>query len=86
MLTSLRSSRMSLLTYLPTYILTYLHAHLSAQLVSVVQCAHAIGIVHRDLKLENVLLCGEPGVPDARHVRLIDWGLAHQHALDADGR
>jgi len=57
-----------------------------AQLVSVVQCAHAFGIVHRDLKLENVLLCGEPGEPDARHVRLVDWGLAHQHAIDADGR
>jgi len=60
-------------------------APLFAQLVDAVRAAHGLGIAHRDLKLENVLLCGKPGEPDAKQIKLIDWGLAHQHAFAPDG-
>lgn len=56
-----------------------------AQLADSVRAAHALGIVHRDLKLENVLLCGREGEPDCHSIKLIDWGLAHQHQLTSEG-
>lgn len=68
-----------------------------AQLVDAVGAAHRLGIAHRDLKLENVLLAAKPAAAKgaaakaaaadgaARRIKLIDWGLAHQHALDEDG-
>lgn len=61
-------------------------APMFAQLVDAVRCAHQMGIAHRDLKLENVLLRGRAGEPDEEEIVLIDWGLAHQHALDAHCR
>jgi serine/threonine-protein kinase Chk1 len=39
---------------------------------------HARGVVHRDLKLENVMLCAE----DPKGIRLIDFGLAVQLKVD----
>ena len=53
------------------------------QMVQGVRDAHARGITHRDLKLENVLYVqrAAAGAP----VKLIDWGLAHQHAVRHDG-
>ena len=59
---------------------------LFAQLCDSVRAAHILGIVHRDLKLENVLLVGKEGESGSQAIKLIDWGLAHQHALTADGK
>merc|ERR1711995_79584 len=79
-------------------------APLYAQLCDAVHAAHGLGIAHRDLKLENVLLVrkknapisprrgghaaaaaagggGGGGGPHANALKLIDWGLAHQHAF-----
>lgn len=42
---------------------------------------HSIGIVHRDVKLENVLLVAE----DPRSLKLIDFGLAVQLEKDPEG-
>lgn len=39
------------------------------------------GVIHGDLRLDNVLLRLSPGVPD---LRLVDWELAGQGAPDAD--
>lgn len=39
------------------------------------------GVIHRDIKLENVMLCGD----DPHGIRLIDFGLAVQLPLDEDG-
>jgi len=50
-------------------------------LVGAVKECHARGVVHRDIKLENVMLCAE----DAHAVRLIDFGLAVQLKLNEDG-
>jgi len=64
-------------------------APLCAQLCDAVRTAHDLGIAHRDLKLENVLLVRKKNAPatsaGASPIKLIDWGLAHQHALRADG-
>lgn len=50
-------------------------------LVDAIAYCHKIGVVHRDLKLENVMLCAESPV----EIRLIDFGLATQLQLDDDG-
>lgn len=38
--------------------------------------AHAAGVVHRDLKLDNVFLCDNPEDPSCPRVKLVDWGIA----------
>jgi len=42
---------------------------------------HTLGVVHRDIKLENVMLCAE----DPHAVKLVDFGLAVQVPQNADG-
>jgi serine/threonine-protein kinase len=38
--------------------------------------AHAAGVIHRDLKLDNVFLCDNPEAPNAPKVKVLDWGIA----------
>ncbi|HTR49241.1 MAG TPA: serine/threonine-protein kinase [Kofleriaceae bacterium] len=38
--------------------------------------AHAAGIIHRDLKLDNVFLIDDPEDPSVPRVKLLDWGIA----------
>jgi serine/threonine-protein kinase len=45
------------------------------ELCDVLAAAHAAGVTHRDLKLDNVVLLDEPG-PGGRRVKLLDWGMA----------
>jgi serine/threonine protein kinase len=45
------------------------------ELCDVLTAAHAAGVTHRDLKLDNVLLLDEPG-PGGRRIKLLDWGMA----------
>ena len=46
------------------------------ELCDVLRAAHAAGVVHRDLKLDNVFLCDTP-FADGRRIKLLDWGVAH---------
>ncbi|HSD89991.1 MAG TPA: serine/threonine-protein kinase [Kofleriaceae bacterium] len=46
------------------------------ELCDVLRVAHSAGIVHRDLKLDNVFLTDKP-FADNRRVKLLDWGVAH---------
>ena len=39
------------------------------------QAAHALGVVHRDVKPDNLFLVGAPGADDVK-VKLIDFGMA----------
>ncbi len=43
---------------------------LANQVLSVLVCAHARGIIHRDIKLENIIVTDEAAY-------VIDWGIAH---------
>ncbi len=46
------------------------------ELCDVLTSAHAAGVVHRDLKLDNVFLLEAP-CAGGHHVKLVDWGVAH---------
>jgi serine/threonine-protein kinase len=45
------------------------------ELCEVLEAAHAAGVTHGDLKVENVLLLDQPGA-GGRRVKLVDWGIA----------
>ena len=46
------------------------------ELCDILRAAHAAGVVHRDLKLDNVFVLDTPYAGD-RRVKLLDWGVAH---------
>jgi serine/threonine-protein kinase len=45
------------------------------EVCDVLGAAHAAGVVHRDLKLDNVVLLAAPGA-GGRRTKLLDWGVA----------
>ena len=45
------------------------------QILAGLSAAHEVGIIHRDLKLENVFLC-DPDVEGQRTVKILDFGIA----------
>jgi serine/threonine-protein kinase len=51
------------------------------ELCDILRAAHASGIVHRDLKLDNVFLLDTPYSRD-RRVKLLDWGVAYVEGED----
>ncbi|HSN89722.1 MAG TPA: serine/threonine-protein kinase [Anaeromyxobacteraceae bacterium] len=46
---------------------------LVAQVLDLLEAAHALGIVHRDVKPSNVMVCAEPG---SERAKVLDLGLA----------
>ncbi len=46
------------------------------ELCDILRAAHAAGVIHRDLKLDNVFLVDQP-YSGYRRVKLLDWGVAH---------
>ncbi len=51
---------------------------LALQLVDAVQAAHARGVIHRDIKPDNLLLAQDPGLPGETplELKVVDFGIA----------
>ncbi len=52
------------------------------QICDALIAAHAVGVVHRDLKLDNVFLIDNPDDPNQPKVKLLDWGIAKVISAD----
>jgi serine/threonine-protein kinase len=48
------------------------------QVCDALVAAHAAGVIHRDLKLENVFLIDNPDEPARPRVKILDWGIAKE--------
>ena len=63
------------------------------QVIAALDCAHTSGVIHRDLKIENVMVAPghrssgrePPGATSASLVKVLDFGLASQRGLGLDG-
>ena len=50
----------------------------SLQIASALAVAHEAGIIHRDLKADNVMVCPPPAGPAAGQVKILDFGVARR--------
>jgi hypothetical protein len=57
--------------------------HLLRQVCAALQEAHARGLIHRDIKPGNVMICERGGIPDV--AKLLDFGLVLPPVGDFDG-
>jgi serine/threonine protein kinase len=69
-----------------------LATQIAVQILGALNATHAVGVIHRDLKPDNIFLVRDPGAPGAIRVKLLDFGIAklisrpNVAALAAGGR
>ena len=51
-------------------------AELGKQLLAALNAAHGAGVVHRDLKPDNIFLTPDPGAPGGIRIKILDFGIA----------
>jgi serine/threonine-protein kinase len=49
---------------------------IALQMLSALEAAHLIGVVHRDLKPDNIFIVRDPSAPGAIRVKILDFGIA----------
>ncbi len=49
---------------------------LAGQILAALDAAHVVGVVHRDLKPDNLFLVRDPGLPGGLRVKVLDFGIA----------
>jgi serine/threonine protein kinase len=50
--------------------------NVATQMLGALDAAHVIGVVHRDLKPDNVFLLPDPGAPGGVRIKILDFGIA----------
>jgi eukaryotic-like serine/threonine-protein kinase len=53
-----------------------LAAHIARQMLDALNATHAVGVIHRDLKPDNVFLVRDVASPGAVRVKILDFGIA----------
>jgi serine/threonine protein kinase len=51
-------------------------AEITSQLLAALNAAHVVGVVHRDLKPDNIFLVRDGGAPGGIRVKILDFGIA----------
>ncbi|MBZ0237060.1 MAG: serine/threonine protein kinase, partial [Deltaproteobacteria bacterium] len=49
---------------------------IARQVATSLEAAHVRGVIHRDLKLENVFMVADPAVPGGERAKILDFGIA----------
>jgi serine/threonine-protein kinase len=53
-----------------------LAAHIAMEMLAALNATHVVGVVHRDLKPDNIYLVRDAGAPGGIRVKILDFGIA----------
>src|SRR4051812_20609418 len=53
-----------------------LAVQIAIQMLAALSATHLVGVIHRDLKPDNIFLVPDPGAPGAIRVKILDFGIA----------
>src|SRR5882672_4797194 len=53
-----------------------LAVEIGLQVMAALNATHVVGVIHRDLKPDNIFLVRDPGAPGSIRVKILDFGIA----------